>query len=105
MRQYRLSFYVPKSDAENVKNAVFETGAGTQGEYKQACWQVLGQGQFMPLSNARPTIGQVNQLKKVEEYRVEILCTEKNISQAVVALKKAHPYEEPAYSVIKLEAY
>ena len=32
-------------------------------------------------------------------------CTEQNISQAVVALKQAHPYEEPAYSVVKLEAY
>lgn len=103
--QYRLSFYVPKSDIEDVKNAVFKTGAGTQGEYKQACWQVIGQGQFMPLSNARPAIGQVNHLEKVEEYKVEILCTENNIRQAVNALKEAHPYEEPAYSVIKLEPF
>jgi len=97
---YLLTFYVPESQLESVKSALFAVGAGKLGEYDQVCWQTLGQGQFRPLAAANPTIGSKNELTRIEEYKVEMVCSDKIIASAIYALKEAHPYEEPAYSVI-----
>lgn len=102
---YKLIFYVPKEQAEDVKEAIFTTGAGTLGNYAKCSWQTEGLGQFMPLSGSNPTIGSMNQIERVPELRVEILCLEENIRTAVSAMKESHPYEEVAYEVISIENY
>lgn len=96
---YQLVFYVPKQDADKVKQAVFAAGAGRLGDYEQCCWQVEGQGQFLALNGANPAIGEVNQLETLAELRIEMICEDSKIKAVLAALKEAHPYEEPAYSV------
>ncbi|KAB8304240.1 hypothetical protein EYC80_003657 [Monilinia laxa] len=62
--------------------------------------------QFRPGDTANPNIGTVGTLEEVPEVRFETLCVgEETIRHAVEALKKVHPYEEPAYEVYKLEAF
>lgn len=102
---YKLIFFVPLNDAETVKEAVFATGAGQLGDYQYCAWQCQGQGQFMPSSNANPSIGDRLALCRVEEYRVEILCNQFTIKDAIKSLKDTHPYEEPAFEVVKLENF
>jgi structural toxin protein (hemagglutinin/hemolysin) RtxA len=102
---YMLSFLVPETYLESVKYAIFSTGAGTVGNYGQCAWQTLGEGQFMPLSGSQAFLGQINTLEKVKEYKVEILCTKEQIQAAVIALKASHPYETPAYHVVRCENF
>lgn len=99
---YKLAFFVPIEDAESVKQAVFEAGAGRIGNYEHACFQTLGTGQFRPTEGANPHTGSVGSLEKVEEFKVELLCDEAHIHGAIAALKLAHPYEEVAYDVWQL---
>lgn len=96
-----LIFYVPDSHVDAVKKAVFAAGAGKLGNYDQCCWQTIGQGQFRPLKGADPHLGQVGKLEIVDEWKVEVICEEAKMPAAVEALKKAHPYEEVAYLVMK----
>ena len=102
---FKLIFYVPTNCVEIVKNAIFKTGAGQLGNYSHCSWQVLGDGQFKPLSGSKPTLGSEGNIERVKEFRVEILCLEDNIKLAVDALKSSHPYEEVAYEVISLLNY
>ena len=99
---YKLIFFVPPDHLEIVKQAVFDTGAGQIGNYDQCCWQILGDGQFRPLTGSKPFIGSQETVTSVPEYRVEMVCADSLIAEAVTALKKAHPYEEPAFDFIKL---
>ncbi|UTW49863.1 YqfO family protein [Bacterioplanoides sp. SCSIO 12839] len=99
---YKLAFFVPESHLDVVKAAVFSIGAGKIGDYQECCWQVLGQGQFRPMASADPFIGNAGILEQVDEFRVELVCQDALIKEAVAALKQAHPYEEPAYDVWKL---
>ena len=99
---YKLVFFVPDSHLEQVKTAVFSSGAGRIGNYDQCCWQTTGQGQFLPLADADPYIGQLHQLETLSEYRVEMVCADEHILAAVAALRAAHPYEEPAFDVWRL---
>jgi hypothetical protein len=39
----------------------------------------------------------------VPEYRVEMVCADNCIVAVIAALRAAHPYEEPAFDVIRLE--
>lgn len=99
---YKLVFFVPIADADHVKESIFKTGAGTIGEYSKCSWEVEGIGQFMPSEKSNPTIGKSFHLERVPEKKVEILCQESQIKEAVKALKSSHPYEEPAFEILKV---
>ena len=100
---YQLAFYVPDSHLDAVKKAVFDAGAGRIGNYDACAWQVKGVGQFRPLAGANPHLGTVGAVETVEEWRVEMVVRDDLLSVVVAALTSAHPYEEPAFSVIRLE--
>mgnify|MGYP003642259154 CR=1 FL=1 len=99
---YKLCFYVPETHLEQVKTAVFATGAGKIGDYDSCCWQVLGRGQFRPLQGSKPFLGQQGEVEVVAEYRVELVCEGAVVRAAVDALIEAHPYETPAWDVVAL---
>ncbi len=96
---HQLVFYVPESHLEKVKEAIFATGAGRIGDYEACCWQTLGKGQFRPLPGSDPYVGDTGKLEQVDEWKVELVCEDHLVEQAVAALKAAHPYEKPAYQV------
>ena len=98
---YQIVVYVPESHLEAVKEAMFANGAGQIGDYQSCAWQIQGQGQFQPIQGANPFIGQVGALERVSEYRVEVFCMHRYVSQVLRAMKHAHPYEEPAYFVFQ----
>jgi hypothetical protein len=100
---YQLCCYVPDTHLEPVKQALFNAGAGRIGAYDSCCWQILGQGQYRPLAGSDPFLGAQGQLEIVAEYKLELVCADEHLSAAIAALKQAHPYEEPAYQVWKLE--
>ncbi|TQV66132.1 NGG1p interacting factor NIF3 [Exilibacterium tricleocarpae] len=99
---YKLCFYVPESHLEMVKQALFDAGAGRIGNYDCCAWQTPGQGQFRPLAGSEPFIGRRGEVEIVAEFKVEMVCAADKVSAAVAALRRSHPYEEPAYDVWSL---
>lgn len=102
---YKIVFFVPEANKEDVKNAMFTAGGGKLGDYEQCSWEALGQGQFKPLTGSNPHIGSLNRLEIVAEYRVEMACDKPYINAVVQALRLAHPYEEPAFDVWATESF
>lgn len=100
---YKLTFYVPESHLEAVKAALFEAGAGRLGDYDRCAWQVKGQGQFRPLPGSDPYLGRQGEVEVVEEFRVEMICADEHLRAAVAALRASHPYETPAFDLVRLE--
>lgn len=99
---YSIIFYVPESHLESVKVALFAAGAGRVGNYDCCSWQTLGMGQYRPLPGSQPYHGKTNEITPVPEYKVEMVCEDKHLECALKALRTAHPYETPAYTVIKV---
>ncbi|MCF6235535.1 MAG: NGG1p interacting factor NIF3 [Gammaproteobacteria bacterium] len=100
---YQISVFVPIKDIDKVKTALFNAGAGHLGQYDHCAWQTLGSGQFRALESSNPFIGEKGKIEQIEEYKLELVCQEKFITQALQALIEAHPYEEPAYSVYEIK--
>lgn len=99
-----LVFYVPVAETDAVLSALFAAGAGRIGDYDQCAFVLEGRGQFRPLSGANPTIGAVGEVEYVAENRVELTFPRALREAAVSALREAHPYEEPAFHVLRNEA-
>jgi len=102
---YKLIYFVPTEAKESTKQALFSLGAGKFNNYESCSFETLGTGQFKPINKANPHIGSLNTLEIVEEYKVEMICTDELIKQALQILKESHPYEEVAYEVYKLEEF
>lgn len=100
---YKIIFYVPESHVETVKNALFDKGAGKVGHYDRCAWQTEGTGQFRPLPESNPYLGEEGKAETVREIKVEMLCEDTLIKSALEALIQTHPYETPAYSAWKIE--
>ena len=102
---YKLNYYVPVTVKEETKQALFNIGVGSFENYEECAWETLGKGQFRPLVNANPAIGQVDTLEVLDEYKIEMICSDELIGLAVKTLKEVHPYEEVAYEVFKMEEF
>jgi hypothetical protein len=99
---YQLTFHVPASHLEQVKNALFAAGAGQYNGYDRCAWQTLGEGQFRPLAGSDPYLGEVGQLERIAEYKVEMIVEDNCIKPVAAALLSAHPYQQPAYGFNKI---
>jgi len=99
MKTYKLVVYVPIADADKVRSAIGEAGAGVVGNYTSSSFSSIGKGRFLPGKGAHPAIGKVGQLEVVEEEKIEVNCSEDIISQVIKVMKASHPYEEVAYDV------
>ncbi len=97
----KLTFYVPLSHKEEVKNALFAVGAGKIGNYDSCSFEVIGNGQFRALPGANPSIGNIGILEIVSEARVEMVLNDHILYRVLETLKAVHPYETPAYDVVK----
>ena len=102
---YKLNYYVPTEAKETTKESLFAIGVGKFDNYEHCAFETLGRGQFKPIGSANPYIGKTGTLEYVEEYKVEMICRDDLIKKAVEVLKEAHPYEEVAYEVIRLEDF
>lgn len=93
---------VPRADSERVLAAMAAAGAGTIGNYDRAAFLVDGVGTFRPLAGAKPAIGEVGRIERVEETQLHVVAPRRLRAGVINALRRAHPYEEPAFEVIEL---
>ena len=81
---YKLCFYVPDSHVEAVKQAVFAAGGGRVGAYDSCAWQVLGQGQFRPLTGSQPFLGSQGALEVVAQIPIASVASLKEGDQVSI---------------------
>jgi dinuclear metal center YbgI/SA1388 family protein len=102
--QFKIVVFVPETDLARVSDALFAAGAGEIGQYSQCSFRIAGTGTFFGSAAANPTVGQKGRREDVAEWRLEVVCPAERIEGAIVALRKAHSYEEPAFDVYPLRA-
>ena len=102
MSRLKLVWFVPEGALDATRDAVFEAGGGRIGDYERCSWYAAGTGTFFGGAGTDPALGESGREERVAELRVEAIVPEGRIRDAVVALRLAHPYEEPAYDVYQL---
>ncbi len=99
---FKLVVFVPEEATERVADALFDAGAGSIGSYSRCSFRSRGQGTFMGDETTNPSIGQPGQLERVEEVRLEMIVSSSALSAVVKALRESHPYETPAFDLLRV---
>jgi hypothetical protein len=102
MSRVKLVWFVPEEALDKTRTAVFEAGGGRIGDYERCSWYAAGTGTFFGAEGTAPALGESGREEHVAELRVETVVPEGRIRDVIIALKLAHPYEEPAYDVYPL---
>jgi hypothetical protein len=99
----KLYTFVPAANADRVRQAIFDAGAGHIGNYDECSFNAEGFGTFRGGANTDPFVGKPGESHKENEIKIEVMFPawlEKNVTKGLLS---AHPYEEVAYDIIKLE--
>ncbi|MDR3252405.1 MAG: Nif3-like dinuclear metal center hexameric protein [Tannerella sp.] len=99
----KLVTFVPADAEETVRKALFKAGAGHIGNYSSCSFNTEGRGTFLAGENCNPVRGEIGELHVEPEVRIETIFPEHRKSSVVHALLSAHPYEEPAFDLYKLD--
>lgn len=94
-----LSVMVPREAAESVRLAMFDAGAGADGNYDCCSFNVGGEGTFRPLPGSHPYSGRVGETYRADEVRVSVRMPSWLRGRVIDTMKQVHPYECPAYEV------
>jgi dinuclear metal center YbgI/SA1388 family protein len=95
----RWVVHVPPEFVEVLLNAVAQAGAGTLGSYERCAFISEGTGTFRPLPGATPYAGEIGSIERIAEARLEFVGKPKDRAEIARALRDAHPYEEPSFTV------
>jgi len=90
----KLVVFVPEENADEVRQALGEAGAGQIGEYSFCSYSIKGVGRFKPSDEAHPHIGSAGRLEEVDEERIEVACEKEQAAKIIEVIKRVHPYEE-----------
>ena len=99
----KIVVFVPTGRAEALVDAMAAAGAGAFGAYDRCAWSTTGEGTFRPGVGAHPSLGAVGAVERVPEARIEMVLPRARRAAVIAALRAAHPYEEPAFDLYRLD--
>jgi dinuclear metal center YbgI/SA1388 family protein len=99
----KLITFVPKNEADTLRNALFEAGAGSIGNYNNCSFNTEGIGTYKGNEASNPTLGKKGEIHFENETQIAVTFPRHLESKILKALFKTHSYEEVAYEVTTLE--
>ncbi len=99
----KLVVFIPNAQLEEVREAMFDAGAGHIGGYDRCSFNLEGKGTFRGSDKSNPFVGEPGQMVHEEETRLETIVPAPLAGKVVKAMVSAHPYEEVAYDIYPLE--
>ena len=99
----KLVTYTIPDNVEQVRNALFDAGAGKIGNYEDCSFNSKGIGTYMGNENSNPEIGERFEFVEGEEIKIEVTFEKHLQSKILKALFSNHVYEEIAYEIYELQ--
>ncbi len=99
----KLVTFCPIAQADRLRQALFESGAGVIGNYDNCSFNLQGQGTFRAGEGSNPFAGEQNKLHFEDEVRIETIFPAYLQAYVLKALVENHPYEEVAYDIYPLD--
>lgn len=98
----KLEIFIPKSHLKQLQVALQRVDAGHIGNYDSCLSYSDVIGVWRPIDNAKPYIGELNQICEAPEIKVEVMILSDNLETTLSAIKEIHPYEVPVINIIPL---
>lgn len=99
----KLVTYTIPENAEEVRNALFDAGAGNIGNYENCSFNSKGIGTYMGNEHSNPQVGERFEFVQGDEIKIEVTFEKYLENKILKALFKSHAYEEVAYEIYELQ--
>lgn len=99
----KLVVFEQIANAEALRTALMQAGAGGIGDYKGCSFTTVGEGRFMPQQGANPTKGEVGTYHVEQEARIEVVFPQSLKNRVLKSMLNTHSYEEPAYDLYAMD--
>jgi len=99
----KLVTFVPNEYVDKVREAICNAGAGVIGNYDFCTYNIEGYGTFRAKDGANPFVGNIGELHKEPEIRLEVIFPSYLQQKVINNMLNAHPYEEVAYDIYPLD--
>lgn len=99
----KLAVYTPQEYVDVVRQELFRVGCGNIGNYSSCSYNICGEGTFCAEEGSNPFCGSIGELHTEKEIKVEVILPKYLTNKAVSAIKRVHPYEEPAFDIYQLK--
>jgi len=99
----KLYTFVPVNNADKIRRAIFDAGGGHIGNYEECSFNAEGFGTFKGGADTDPYVGKPGELHRENEIKVEVIFPAWLEARIIKSLLAAHPYEEVAYDIIRLD--
>lgn len=98
----KLEIFVPQEYALKIRDELATVGVGVIGNYDHCVAIYPVRGYFRPLPRANPFDGEIGKIQETSEAKIEVNCKRELVNEALKAIRRVHPYEEPLVNVIPL---
>lgn len=100
---WKLVTYAPSGNAQQIRQALFEAGAGNIGNYENCSFNSVGKGTYKGNEDSNPVIGQKNESVEADEVKIEVTFEKHLQNKILKALFDSHIYEEVAYEIYQTQ--
>jgi len=98
----KLVTYTIPENLEKLRNALFNAGAGSIGNYENCSFNSQGFGTYQGNENSNPEIGIPGEFVEAQEIKIEVTFEKQLEGKILKALFTNHVYEEVAYEIYNL---
>lgn len=102
IKEVKIEIYIPEEYIIDLRDELNRANACRVGDYDNCMSVTNVKGYWRPLEGANPYNGQVGEICEGEECKVEVRCKMEYVKNAIEAIKKIHPYEEPLFNIIPI---
>ncbi len=102
-QQCKLVTFCPADAVDRLRNTLAAAGAGCIGKYELCSFEIPGTGTFFGGKETSPAVGRRGALQRVDEIRLEMVCSRSALALAVTTITQFHPYEEPPIEIYELQ--
>ena len=99
----KLITYTTPENADKLRNSLFQSGAGTIGNYENCSFNSIGFSTYQGNENSNPTVGKKGELTQTDEVKIEVTFEKHLQSKILKALFSNHVYEEVAYEIYDIQ--
>ncbi|HBC95644.1 MAG TPA: cytochrome C biogenesis protein [Clostridium sp.] len=103
---FKIETFIPENYVDRLRERLNSIGALSIGGNYDNCMSVSKvMGCWRPLKGAKPFLGNVGEVSREMECKMEFCCKGGIVKRAVETIKDVHPYEEPVINIIPLSNF
>jgi len=99
---YKISLTIPPKYKDILLDEINGSMQQIYPGYDRVFSITITEGTWRPLEGSDPFIGRVGEIAVEEELRVDFAVKAEDLREAILAIRRVHPYEEPAIDIMPL---